>query len=429
MPNANRISTIMSLALGLAVAGCAGGESDVIGGQQALSPPHFLPNNFPVMNEHGFAASFSTAGRVDLTGAFFTPQGTNGRHCGSCHAVADGWSISAATLQNIFDETDGLDPVFNLLDADRPDAFPSMDALRAASVEERRAVFTMLLQGKFTRRINLPANRQYEVVAFHDPFAVSTATRVFFFRRAMPSTNFGSGAINWDNSNGAGGDLHAGLANQARGNITGAQQGTPIESIVQEIVNYEKAISHAQLILAGVRLDADGAQGGPANRSSQPLAAGPFTLFDAWVGSDHPLKAQIARGQALFNNPKPDRATCRGCHNAANDGQNVAGTLFNIGSSRCDFARPDMATFILRNTTTGEERCTTDAGRALRSGVWNDVDRFDVPSLRGVGSRGEYLHNGIARTLTEVVQHYERALNFSFTDEERDDLVTFLKAL
>jgi cytochrome c peroxidase len=429
MPNTTQISRIMSLTIGLVMAGCAAEGSDVSRAEQGLSPPHFLPNNFPVANEHGFAASFSTAGSVDLAGAFFTPQGTNGRHCGSCHAVANGWSMSAATLQQVFDETDGLDPVFNLLDADRPDAFPSMDALRAASVEQRRAVFTMLLQGKFTRRISLPASREYEVVAFNDPFGVSTATRVFFFRRAMPSTNFGSAAINWDNSNGAGGDLHAGLANQARGNITGAQQGTPVESIVQEIVNYEKAISHAQLILGDIRLDSDGALGGPANRSSQPLVAGPFTMFDAWAGSNHPLKAQIARGQALFNDAKPGRASCRGCHNAANDGQNVAGTLFNIGSSRCDFGRPDMATFVLRNTTTGEERCTTDAGRALRSGAWNDVDRFDVPSLRGVGSRGGYLHNGIATTLTEVVEHYERALNFGFTDQEREDLVTFLKAL
>jgi hypothetical protein len=428
MPMPTHSSTMLGLAFVLA--GCVGGaKNDATQGENHLAPPHFLPNNFPVMNENGFAASFSTAGSIDLEGAFFTPQGTNGRHCGSCHVVADGWSLSAATAQRMFDETDGLDPLFNLLDADRPDAFPSMDALRAATVEERRATFTMLLQGKFTRLITLPATRQYEAVTINDPFGVSTATRLFFFRRAMPSANFGSGAINWDNSNGAGGDLHAGLGNQARGNIRNAQQGTPIESVVQEIVNYEKAIFHAQLILDGVRLDADGALGGPENRANQPLVAGPFTLFDAWTGSDDPLKAQIARGQALFNNPKPDRASCRGCHNAANDGQNVNGTLFNIGSSRCDFARPDMATFVLRNTATGEERCTTDPGRAVRSGVWTDVDRFDVPSLRGVGSRGAYLHNGIATTLTEVVQHYERALNFGFTDEERADLVAFLKAL
>jgi hypothetical protein len=338
--------------------------------------------------------------------------------------------MSAATVQKTFDDTDGLDPIFNLLDADRPDAFPSMDALRAAPVEERRAVFTMLLQGKFTRLITLPATRQYEVAALHDPFGVSTATRLFFFRRAMPSANFGSAAINWDNSNGAGTDLHAGLGNQARGNIRNAQQGTPIESIVQEIVNYEKSLFHAQIMVGDdLRLDEGGAKGGPQNRSKQALVAGRFTLFDVWAGSNNAVKAQIARGQSLFNDAKPGRASCAGCHNAANDGQNVNATLFNIGSSRCDFARPDMATFILRNTATGEERCTTDPGRAVRSGIWTDVDRFDVPSLRGVGSRGEYLHNGIATSLLEVVQHYERALNFGFTQAEREDLVAFLKAL
>jgi cytochrome c peroxidase len=431
MVTLRRISILVCIPIALGLAGCAGEEigSDFVRGEQGLAPPHFLPNNFPVKNEHGFAASFSTAGTVDLAGAFFTPQGTNGRHCGSCHAVADGWSMSAATVQARFNESAGLDPLFNLLDADRPDAFASMDALRAATVDERRAAFTMLLQGKFTRLITLPASRQYEVVSFHDPFGVSTASRVFFFRRAMPTANFGSGAINWDNSNGAGGDLHAGLANQARGNIRGAQQGTAVEEVVQEIVAYEKAISHAQLILGDVRLDSDGALGGPENRSAQPLVDGRFTLFDAWVGSRDPLKAQVARGQALFNDAKPGRGSCRGCHNAANDGQNVAGALFNIGSSRCDFARPDMATFVLRNSATGEERCSTDAGRAFRSGAWGDVDRFDVPSLRGVGSRGGYLHNGLARTLTEVVEHYERALNFSFTAAERADLVTFLQAL
>jgi len=46
-----------------------------------------------------------------------------------------------------------------------------------------------------------------------------------------------------------------------------------------------------------------------------------------------------------------------------------------------------------------------------------------------VGSRGSYLHNGIARTLMEVILHYERALNFGFTQQEREDLVVFLKAL
>jgi cytochrome c peroxidase len=40
-----------------------------------------------------------------------------------------------------------------------------------------------------------------------------------------------------------------------------------------------------------------------------------------------------------------------------------------------------------------------------------------------------YFHNGIAATLDEVVLHYEAALGFVFTAQERADLVAFLRAL
>src|SRR5262245_61616496 len=51
-----------------------------------------LPNNFPFLNRAGTAATFSTAGSVDLGNAFHVPQGTNGRSCESCHLVQVGWS-------------------------------------------------------------------------------------------------------------------------------------------------------------------------------------------------------------------------------------------------------------------------------------------------------------------------------------------------
>jgi cytochrome c peroxidase len=80
-------------------------------------------------------------------------------------------------------------------------------------------------------------------------------------------------------------------------------------------------------------------------------------------------------------------------------------------------------------TATLEERQTTDPGRALRSGRWADLDRFKTPSLRGLAARPPYFHNGISATLKDVVLHYERALGFVFTPQERDDLAAFLEAL
>ena len=55
------------------------GQSD-----QELHDGH-LPNNFPFLNGAGTAATFSTAGFVDLNNPFHVPQGTNGRSCESCH--------------------------------------------------------------------------------------------------------------------------------------------------------------------------------------------------------------------------------------------------------------------------------------------------------------------------------------------------------
>jgi cytochrome c peroxidase len=47
----------------------------------------------------------------------------------------------------------------------------------------------------------------------------------------------------------------------------------------------------------------------------------------------------------------------------------------------------------------------------------------------GFRSPLSYFHNGIAATLHDVVEHYEAALGFVFTAQERADLVAFLSAL
>jgi cytochrome c peroxidase len=197
----------------------------------------------------------------------------------------------------------------------------------------------------------------------------------------------------------------------------------------------------AQQFVFGVGpLNSCGARGGPENLSAQTPINSRFNLFDAWIGlipgacSTHSAdakRAQIARGQELFNNPNPGGGSCRGCHNAENNGSNISGNgiLFDVGASRPEFRKPGMPLYTLRNKTTLAERQTTDPGRAIRSGRWADIDRFKTPSLRGVVARAPYFHNGIAATLKDVVLHYEAALGFVFMEQERDDLVAFMEAL
>src|SRR6185436_8136664 len=286
--------------------------------------------------------------------------------------------------------------------------------------------------GKFTRRVAPPAVRDYEVTAASDPFGVGTTSSLWFFRRPLPTANFLSHTVMWDGANTVGTVLRDGLIKQARGNVTGAQQGSPApDPIIFDIVDYERAVANAQLFsFAAGRLDAAGAHGGPEAASAQTLVDGRFDLYDAWQNAHSPWRRQIWRGQEIFNNVNaPSGRTCRGCHNAANNGQNVNGVLFDIGVSRPQFAKPDMAVYTFRRNSDGATVQSTDPGRGIRSGNFADLNKFKTPNLRGLAARAPYFHGGIAGTLLDVVRHYEVALGFVFTADEEADLVAFLTAL
>ncbi|HYC54704.1 MAG TPA: hypothetical protein VEL28_07185 [Candidatus Binatia bacterium] len=136
-----------------------------------------LPNDHPEKNSGGKAATFSTHGSVELTGEFFQAQGSNGRSCASCHIPGDAWAINPGTLQDIFDETGGTDPVFNILDANNPD----MDV---STPEARLAAFSMMLSRGVFRRGGAPrADAEWELVAADDPHGFASVSRLVHWRR------------------------------------------------------------------------------------------------------------------------------------------------------------------------------------------------------------------------------------------------------
>jgi cytochrome c peroxidase len=399
----------------------------VLGSAPGARTNDAIPNNTPSRNPGGFAATFSTQGSVDLTGGFFQPQGTNSRSCGSCHIPENAWGITPNTLQLFFNQTGGSHPIFNALDANNP-------ALDLSTEDARRAAFSMLLtRGVFRRGGALVANREWDLVDVEDPHGFANLTRLVEWRRVMPTMNFqvGSATVNWDGGNSVGTDQHAGLLNQAARNITGGQQGSPApDSVIASIVDFESSLSAGQLIVQGVgRLDSDGARGGPEALSGMTKSEGRFDLFDAWIGDASPRRAQIARGQELFNNTNVSGRRCGACHNSANNGTNIQNALFNVGAASAASRTPDLPLYTFRNRATGELLQLTDAGRGNVTGLWSDLGRFKTPTLRGLAARAPYFHNGIATTLEDVVRHYEARLGFVFTDQEREDLVAFLNAL
>jgi cytochrome c peroxidase len=430
---------LVTMLVGAGTLSCSGTDSD-------RSPKNFpeakqrldgqLENNVPFDNAGGAAATFSTAGFIDLDNEFHTPQGSNGRSCGTCHLPESGWGINPGQIEALFAATGGVAPLFNLLDANSPTADVS-------TPEARHASYSMLRKGLFRRGANRPAAAEYTISAVDDPLqAGGSTTRFEFFRRPLATANFHLALnVGWHTQNGQATTPPptAGLAAQAAGNITGAQQGAPASSeVINAIVTYESQLSFAQLTAHGAgRLDACGGRGGPELLASQPFVNGRFDLFDEWAEdpalhgcSSHPFRKQIARGQELFNATNPGGRSCRGCHNAANNGSNVNGTLFDVGASDADKREPGMPLYTLIRTATGEIKQTTDPGRAgAGAGTWATLNRFKVPSMRGLAARAPYFHNGIAKSLLDVVRHYEQKLGFIYTPQEEQDLVAFLNAL
>ena len=116
----------------------------------------FLPDMQRFANPSGAAATFSTAGKVDLTGPFFQSLGTNGRACVSCHQPATGWTITPRNVQARFDVTGGTDPVFHTNDGSNS---PHADV---STLEARRAAYSMMLSKALIRvGIGIPANAEF----------------------------------------------------------------------------------------------------------------------------------------------------------------------------------------------------------------------------------------------------------------------------
>jgi cytochrome c peroxidase len=87
----------------------------------------------------------------------------------------------------------------------------------------------------------------------------------------------------------------------------------------------------------------------------------------------------------------------------------------------------------------------TDAGRAEVSTFPEDIGKFAVPSLRNVEKTPPYMHNGKAKTLEAVIEHYASGvldsptldpllkqngvLGIPLSEQEKKQLLAFLKTL
>ena len=100
-------------------------------------------------------------------------------------------------------------------------------------------------------------------------------------------------------------------------------------------------------------------------------------------------------------------------------------------------------TFLFTNQTienNGLYEVYEDSGKYRLTNLHEDIGKFKVPSLRNIEITAPYMHNGSISSLEEVIEHYasggknhfnksELITGFSITDEEKDNLIVFLKSL
>jgi hypothetical protein len=405
-----------------------------------------LPPELDFPTERGAVRTLSTRGPVEPSHPFFQSLGTNGRACVTCHLPSDGWSVTPATARALFDQSQGLDPLFRTNDGSTsPDADVS-------TVAARRTAYALLLsRGLIRIGMTPPANAEFVVDAVDDPYGFATPTRLSLFRRPLPTTNLPFlSTVMWDGRETFDGQaLHFDLAHQANGATVGHAQAagdlTPEQQAA--IVDFEISVFTAQIHDAEAgRLLAAGARGGPRALARQSFAtnrggasAPVFTLFDAWASLPAPVdlageaRQAIVIGQDIFNNrPLGQQGlTCSGCHTARNAGSNVNGDFLDIGvaTEAIRPRDPALPLYTLRCLTTNTVVRTTDPGRALVTGRCADIGLFKVPTLRALAARPPYFHNGSAVTLSDVVQFYEDLFKIGLRSAEKEALVAFLRAL
>jgi cytochrome c peroxidase len=423
---------------------------------------------------------------------FFQVLGTNDRACATCHEPRSAWGVSAASIQQRFDASAGTDPIFRLVDGATcdDDDVSSLSAKRQSySLLLSNGLIRIFLPLPATQLgSNPPAPPDFEIMGVDDPYGCTNLSSnppiVSVYRRPLPSANlkFLLGcadadpscahlSIMWDGR-------EPSLQSQAMDATLGHAQAAnpPSADQVAQIVNFETQIFDAQIEDNTVgHLDHQGGNGGPVFLSNQPFFIGSndslspgfddnvFTLFDAWVSPQNPgdsdaAHASIARGEAVFNSrqftvsnvnglnltasdplgPNPLKTgTCTTCHDSPNVGNHSKILALDIGVADANPPVLDVSglpTFTIQcldsgGSAVGLPFMVTDLGRALITGKCADVGKVKGPILRGLAARSPYFHNGSAATFEDVVDFYNQRFSIGFTDQEKTDLIAFLKTL
>lgn len=425
---------------------------------------------------NGVIGSVSTTGSIDRSAdnPFFASLGSNGRTCGSCHFERAGWSITPAIARSIA-AADPNDPLFDPVDG--------TDCPIAQNGNPNQNSTELLDNGNIRIELAIPSNADFTLNGFADPHSCAvkpSASRLYLFRRPLPSTNvLFLPTIMWDGRESILLDLAGDLARQANDATLGHAEATAsiTPEQAQAIVDFELPLFSAQtkVKIGTTMVDLTAAApGGPEPLATTVASAffvgindtfdpafdrEAFTLFRSWepTAPQAGLTSQqksIGRGEQIFNtrvfsisgvgglNGPFDESqaafagTCTTCHNSPDVGNHSSPLPINIGVADANLNSPAQKTlnvkhlpiYTFRNKVTGQVITVTDPLRGLITGRFRDIGKLKGPILRGLAARQPLFHNGSA-SIAQAVNFYNVRFNIGLTNQEKTDLVNFLKSL
>jgi hypothetical protein len=397
------------------------------------------------------------SGEVETKGhPFFTPLGSNGRSCITCHQPSSAMSLSLDLIRLRWADTNGKDPLFAAFDgSDCPDL--TQDKEKSHSLLLKRGLFRIALQWPPVTASGRLLKPDFRIEVVSDPTGCNNKPNsISVYRRPRVAANLDYIALP------AGGILMADgrestLQSQAASAALTHEQAssTPIPAQLKQIEDFERQLFMAQQwdILGGLLgepsgpplLGAENLARGVAGVGVFPAADNLAAAFDTWRNlsaanlaiRQRAFRESVLRGVDLFASrvfrlADGRQGTCASCHR-----QGINPPI-DVGTTNLPTAKesPELPLFRITcdasaspHPQLGRTFLTQDPGRALITGKCADVGSIVIQQLRGLTARAPYFANGSARDLRELVDFFDRRFKMGLTDNERQDLVNFLSIL
>ena len=162
--------------------------------------PASIPASLSFQNAAGTITSYQPNGATTTSNnGFFSPLGSNGRTCFTCHQPQDGWALTPQSVQTTYNLTHGNTPLFQAIDSAVCPSDP-----RATSTNPMEFALShaqVLTKANFRIGVTLPAkaNQQWaKLTVSYDPLGCENdakyglpANQVSVYRRVLPAANVG----------------------------------------------------------------------------------------------------------------------------------------------------------------------------------------------------------------------------------------------